>query len=733
MRPLRAGLTSLAAFVLLAGLSLATPSATLASDGFVEKATTTYVVNPDKDRLDVTIDLSFKNTKRSTATTYYFYDSDYLWLERDATSIKATSPGVTIKISRVKRSDHFDQYRFRWSPVLLYGKTRKLHITYQIPTGAPRSDSWFRVSPAYLDFCVIGTGADGGSTSIRVPLTYDMTVGSEQGGRLGQRIEDDTRVYTTGDLDEPYLFWACLTGEQPAAFHAATIQSPSGREITIQSWPNDLDWGTQISGQIDQILARLEDLIGHGLPGDGPIAVREVGAGTLGQYAGFFDPETGIARIGEDLEAKGLLTHELSHAWFNGDLFQSHWLAEGYAEWARTSIDVDTCPDSGRYPGAGAANLEQWQFIGPRATEQELAVVDWEYATACWIVSQVASKIGPDRMRLVLAALLAHDLAYRSGTTVLKGLPVAASWQTWLDAIDELALDEPGGDNTIANLLAPYGITTGSSTALAARAEARTAFHDLQAVFGDWVVPPVVLHSLADWHFDKAMASMAAAKQVRDTASQLATVLPDVDGMDGRARTLLEAAATDADIEAAQAAADDRLAAAGTVAEAKRAFEAPQDLVMQAGMLGTDLQPLLDAAIQAIRDDDPDAARSNAQAIQAALADAPQQGQVRLLVGIGAPALLLVLLIAFLLVRRRRRRRLLVPVVASASAAVESAAAPLDVPAALQASPSAPDALPASTEAASMSEPAPGTEPPVSPETGAPSSPPAVAEDPPSP
>lgn len=684
MRGLRLVVTSLASLVLVAGVSLATPSLVLGSDGFTEKATTTYVVNAEQQRLDVTIDLTFKNTKRSTSTTIYYYNSDYIWLEKDATTIRATSPGATVTVSKVKTSGQYTEYRFRWSPVLFYGKTRTVHITYQIPTGEPRSTSWFRISPAYLDFCVIGTGLDGGSTSIKVPLGYSMTVDSEEGGRLGQRIEGDTRIYTTGALSDAYRFWACLTGEQGDRFASTKVSAPSGREIDIQAWPDDPSWASDISTQLSEVLTELEELIGLGLPGDGPIAIREVGQGTLGQYAGFFDPATGVARIGEDLEAKGLITHELAHAWFNGALFQPHWLSEGYAEWARTSIDGDTCPTPTSYPGEGSPNLEAWRFAGPRATDIDLAVIDYQYAAACALVRQVAAKLGDDGMRAVLAAITNHEQAYQSGPTVLKGPNAAVAWQTWLDAVDEVGLADGNGAEgvqTIADLLVPYGITSnGNGSTLTERAQARTAYHALKAALGDWLVPPVILQPMASWHFDKATVAITTASQVHEAAAKLASVLPGVDGLTGTARTMLEAATKQEDLEAALAAANDRLDAAAGVAAASSAMAAPRDLVMQVGMLGTDLQPSLEAAIEAIRDDDSAAARTGAEAIQAALARAPAQGQTRLLLGIGIPVLLLLLVIAFFLLRRRRRR---VAVAVSAPALAELA--PLDAALALPA------------------------------------------------
>ena len=692
MRAVRLGLGSLATLVLVAGLSLATPTATLASNGFIEKATTTYVVNAEKQRLDVTIDLTFKNIKKPTSTVLYYYNSDYLWLEKDATNIKATGNFDVMRITKEKTSGQYSEYRFHFSPVIYYGKTKNIHITYQIPTGDPRSDSWFRISPAYLDFCVIGNGLDGGKTEIKVPMSYTMSVDSEENGTLGQTISGDTRVYTTGTNSNAYKFWACLSGEQADKYATTSVKSPSGREIDIQAWPDDPSWSTEIKGQIDDVLSELEKLIGQGLPGDGPISVREVGVGTLGQYGGFFDPDTGIARIGEDLEAKGLITHELSHAWFNGDLFQAHWLSEGHAEWARTSIDGDTCPTP-TYPGTGKPNIDNWKFAGPRATDDELAIIDYQYAAACALIRQVAGKIGDEGMRTVIEAILNHDLAYRSGDEVLKGAKTAASWQTWLDLIDEVALADENTSTevaTVADMLEPYGIVTGASNTLAQRARTRQQFHTLKAVLGEWTVPPVVLQAMASWHFDTASTAMGTIQKVYEASAKVSGVLPGADGFDGKPRTLMEAAATQADLDAALASAEDRLAAAAEVKAAWDASTAQHDVMTQVGLLGTNLQPMIDAAVQAIQDDDRDAARAGAKAVQAALADAASQGPVRVLLAVGIPLLLLLVLVFFLLRRRRRRAALVLAASGANLAALDAALAP--PPAAIDAPPPAIDA-----------------------------------------
>jgi hypothetical protein len=676
---LRISLGSLATLALVGGLSLAMPAVALGSNGFTEKATTTYVVNPEKQRLDVTVDLTFKNTKRPTATVLYYFNSDYLWLEKDATNIRATGNVSSVRVTREKTSGQYAEYRFHWEPVVFYGKTRTLHITYQIPSGAPRTSSWFRISPAYLDFCVISTGLDGGSTTVKVPIAYTMSVDEQEGATFGERNDGVTRTYTTGALDDATQFWGCLSGEQDGKYTSTKTTAPSGREIDIQAWPDDPTWATEIGTQLDPVLTDLETLVGDGLPGTGPIAIREVGVGSLGQYAGFFDPETGVARIGEDLEAKGLITHELSHAWFNGDLFQAHWLAEGYAEWARTSIVGDTCPAPTSYPGKGSPNLESWQFAGPRATDQELDVVDYQYAASCALIRQVAARVGEDGMRAVLETLLDHHLAYHDGATVLTSSFAAASWRTWLDAVDEVGLAEdntPGHAATIADLLAPYGITGSSRTALQARADARNAYHTLQALLGDWQMPPVILQSMGGWHFDVATPAMIGATNVFEESAAISDVLPGADGHAGKARTELEGATSQRFVDSALALADERLAAAHEVADARDALAAPRDLLTQVGMLGTDLQPTLDGAITAITDDDAAAARSGAESIQAALAGASQQGLVRLVVAIAVPLLLLLLIVVLVLRRRRRRTAIAAAAAGPDLAALDAALAP---------------------------------------------------------
>jgi len=654
----RLPLALLATLGLVLGLTLSAPTLALASDGYTERQSTTYTLNPAAERVDVVVDIDFKNTSRSTSTTEFYYTGVYFSLEHAATNIHADAGGDSTRLELQKRGTAFDEWFVHWEPVLFYGHSKHVHVTYQIPSGKPRSTSAVRVNPAYADFCVVAGGPDGGSTTVRVPAGYDLSVTGE-GGSLVPTTSGGYTVYRTGTLADPYAFWSCLSGENPDGYSTATVSSPSGRRITIESWPDDADWSGQLNLQINPILIQLEQIVGEGLPGDAGIIVREVGNGTLGNYAGFFDPETSIARIGEDLDVNGLVAHELSHAWFNGKLFVDHWMSEGTAEWARITIAPDTCPEPTTYPGTGSPNLTRWQFAGPRATQQQLDIIDYQYKAACAIVSQVASKVGPDRWRAILHALLHHQLAYQSSGTVLPGLVGPATWKVWLDDVDELGL-VPAGEADLdwaTQLLTRYGIPDkDSSMLLAQRSAARKTYHALQASIGTWTIPVAILKPMGYWSFDVATNTMASATEIYSTAAQVKSLVPEADGTTGQVEKLFESAQQQSDLDAALTAAKDEVDAATSVKAARDAFSTPLDLVGQVGMFGVTLQPTVDAMVQAMVGGDLGTARTDAAQVQATLADVPHQGQVRIEIAVGI-ALGLLLLIMLLVVRRRRRRR----------------------------------------------------------------------------
>lgn len=668
-----------ALFFAVAAINLSMPRAVAAADGRSDVASTTYTVNPAAGRIDVVVDFTVKNSTPNTVeymtctdwyydpylgyypvtyscpqTTRYYISDTYLWLEHSATNLKVTANSGSSKIVLDKRGSGYDGYKVTFAKIFK-GASRRLHVSYRIPSGAPRSESTIRVGKAFVSFCATANGVDSGSTRVILPSAFKMQVDAHSGS-VTSSTSGAMTTYATGTLSSPLDFWACFSGDNPAGYASSTFTSPSGREIDLQAWPEDTAWNASVSSQLGQALGELETLIGRGLPGTGPIDVREVASGELGAYAGTFDQQDGVARVGEDYSQPGVVAHELSHAWFNGSLFDARWLSEGSAGWAESTVTGSPCNDPGAAPDGSKPALSSWTFAGPKATATELAAVGYEYDAACYLVSTISDRMGPERLRDVLAALMDHKIAYRSGTTVLAGHPGAEDWRDWLDAVDELGL-APAGSSDLdyaQNLLVKFGAAEDTSS-LAARSRARAAYHALVSSVGGWRIPVAVLRPLGAWGFGEATTAMTSAANAYASVIKVNQALPEADALQGPVKGLFESASSIPDLQAAEQRAKDQETAATDVSAAKQALAAPRELLAEVGLIGTDLTPVVAAAVAAVATADLGTAEAKANLITQTLANASQQGILR--VGLTFVALLIVCGLLFLLRRRRTAGR----------------------------------------------------------------------------
>ena len=151
-------------------VQLGAPLDVAAANGYTLTSSTSYVVNPEAGRLDVTVTFQFRNNTPNQGNTSYYYDFLDFPAEDSATSLKAVADAGTATVSRAAREDgDFDRYRVRFSAEINFGQTRRLTISYRVPSGAPRSDSPVRVNQAQVSFCTIANGVDSGSLTISVP------------------------------------------------------------------------------------------------------------------------------------------------------------------------------------------------------------------------------------------------------------------------------------------------------------------------------------------------------------------------------------------------------------------------------------------------------------------------------------------------------------------------------------------------------------------------------------
>ena len=670
----------LGAAVLLPPLAAPEP-ARAADDGVSEVAATTYELLPDEGLIRVTIDLRLANqapdrTERYACTTTElvagygpvtvqgtctrtirsYVNRTELAVEDVARSLRAAVDGKRTRIHAGSPSNGFRVVRVD-IPDTFYGQARRVRLSYQVPGGKPRSASWTRAGRAYASFCIVANGRDGGSVRAIVPAGFAVTT---SGGRLERVVTPSKIIYRSGTLAEPYDFWACLEGVNPAGYARTDMTASGGPRIALEAWPEDREWASGVASTVRAAVPALERLTGFVLAPRGGITVREMAQQELGDYAGWFDPDTGLIRLTERYDP-ATVTHELSHAWFNDALFEETWLSEGNAGWVEAASGIapeNACADPGPAPGGSRPELWNWRYLGPRATAQERAVVDFNYAASCWIVTRVVAAIGPVRYRAVLDGADRGIRLYTEADTPDSG---AIDWRRWLDLVDILGLDRVGARNPdlVPDLLLEFGVVTDPAE-LDRRSVARARYADVREAAGDWGLPPAIDRPMADWQFGVATEAMDAAFVVlvaRDAARARAG---DLRLPVAAVRVAFESALRVDDLDSAAALAARQGEVATEVLAARTTVSAGRDLEVQLGLLGEpDPAGPAVAAVAALEGGDLEEASRRAAETVAAIGAAPERGRSRLTLaatGTAASLSLLLVLTVLAIVRRRRRR-----------------------------------------------------------------------------
>lgn len=661
--------------VVAAGLVV--PTAVLADQGVTDSGSTTYELKPQQHVVHVTVDITVRNQIPSVTTyepctkyeydyyfgiypvastcphtTNYYINQTLLFVEDGAKHLSVTADSGSASRSELNDQNGFKKYQLTFKKIF-NGRTRRIHATYDLPSAAPRSSGVVRVGMAYASFCVSGNGLDRGTIRVIAPSGFELRHWESGDVTFSESKSGARTTYSTGSLAKPIAAWGCFSGTNASGYATRSVIGPDGQSVKIESWPEDAEWQGAVAAAVTTSLPALVDLVGRPIPGTGAITIREVAAVTLGDYAGEFNSTTGLAVVGENYDQDGLVAHELSHAWFNGALFKPVWLSEGYADWAASLNGGPRCERLPAYPDTGTPDLEKWQILGPKATDAEKKVVEYDYDASCWLVASVADRIGSDRMTAVLASLMDHKNSY--GATSVPATAKATTWQAWLDAVDELGMVPVGeGDlDMVQDRLAEVGVAS-DATVLAARSEARAAYHALLASAAAWDAPEAVRAPMASWNFSAADRAIAAAAAAFSSAQEASDLLPESNALAGPIRASWEGARTQTDLDTVAKAASAQARAAQAVAEAKVVLAQPRGPITQIGMFGIDTAPLLASALAAAQAGDEDLARSSSASIAATIGDAEGTGWLRV-GGAGAATLALLAFVTFMAVRRKRR------------------------------------------------------------------------------
>lgn len=654
-----------------------------ADDGLTMASDTTYEYVPDAVVVRVTAEVTVQNVttdrRQGNVINRIYYDGVSMAVPLNALNVAAASNGAQLTVDLSPLNDDFARAVVRF-PNLFSGQRRTITVTFDLPGDAPRTKSFVRVNPAYASFAAFGEG-DPGQVTVRivVPVGFDVeTLGND----VSSAVVGDKHVYTAEAIAEPNQWYVGVSARNDAALDVKELDI-GGRALKISSWPGDAEWTAFVEKNLTDGLPALEKLIGQPWPITARLSIVEASTPYLRGYAGWFLPLENKIEVGEELDDRTLL-HELSHAWFNRDLFTARWMDEGLAEEvsarAMAALGEELpAPEPVDEASPNAVELESW--AAPRSRTSDDDSETWGYNASFSVMRALTDEIGMDGMARAIDGAANDKAAYHVGTGEPAKVAGGDDWRRFLDL-----LEEAGGSTKATELFRRYVVTDEQQQELDERAAARTSFAALRDAGGEWLVPAGVVDAMNAWRFARAAPMVEAATKVLETRDALATTA----GSAGLTvpigdESAYEGADTPGALEAITAHMVRQSGSIATIETARSRVAAPRNRAQRLGLKGKNPEAELQAAEAAFAADDAagvDAATARAVAlIDGAEAIGREQirkrNQTYAIIGGSGALLLLGGGTTLGLGRRRRTRRRRAAAAAAQARAHAEAIAPL--------------------------------------------------------
>jgi len=653
-----AALVATLAAITLVGTIGAAPA--LAADTLRLAVATTYRVDAAKAAIHVTMDVSATNLKPNTATKYFYYDKLSFGIQAEARSVKATQGGRRLAVS-TRSSDGYRQIEIK-TPRLLFRQTNKTRITFDLPSGEPRSTSPIRVGRAHVAFTAWVWG-DPGLADVRIVMPRQFT-GDVQAwpedtkDPLFSTSKDGQLTYAADDIDDPNRWYATIEASDRDALTDVPI-GLTQEEVSIHAWPEDPEWLERVSAVLETGLPELEASIGLPWPVDDELGVTEVTSSELSGYAGLYDSADDEIEISEELDDH-VIIHEAAHAWFNRDLFVQRWITEGLAdEYASHIVSASggtsvTGPDRVFPESLGHFRLNAWPPPS-RIDEDTEATEDFGYDASWTVIHEIVNEVTEARMREVFKAAAARTTTYVGAGPAETSTFTVADWRRFLDLVEDV-----GGSTKAGDLIEDWVVTESEEPELVERAAARKRYTALLDGGEDWLPGILIRKPMTDWRFDEAEAAMAEAESVLAARDDLRAETAELGlAFPAGLEPVYETADSADDLDTLDVRIDTWLRAAAAVRSARDALLAERAPLVAVGLIGTTPDTAYAAALAAFAAGDDSAAVAGSSATLTVLAGAEAIGRERaIIVGAAvAVALLLLLLVVAIWLRRRRRAR----------------------------------------------------------------------------
>lgn len=632
----------------------AQPAPTDTSDGLRAEVKTTFVVDTAAQAIHAATEATLTNQKADVPSgggvQQFFFLTYAVPVLSEATHVTAQKADgsplqVDVHAAEGAAQDWVKVAEIDLDPRLNFNESQAIRLSYDLPYQAPRSPGLSRANDALVMFPAFSPG-DSGITDIevRIPAGFAIEV---VGSPLEQQEADGQVVLSHAAIEDPDDFTAIVVATDNDRLTSQTVDV-DGRPVEVRAWPGDSQWSDFVSGQLGAVMPALTELIGQPWPTERGLQVIETASPYAHGYAGWYSQTDHSISLGDQLDAT-VIAHELSHVWFNADLFDARWINEGfadeYAETTLTQVKPDAPPPGAAQPdraAGGAVALNDWTT--PSLLEQQDdATETYGYAASWWVVDQVADEIGVEKLRAVIDAV-AHDEIGYAGDPKPETVEGVANWQRLLDQLQNL-----GGSQKARDLFATWVVSDDQRALLDARDAARLAYSGVAERGDGWTPPLELRRAMSDWRFGEVDEIVADAQAVLDVRDAIDRAL---DGREVGDLDLEEAYESASELDDVTPVARATLEAAESFRDAERRYDGGSGVLGTLGLAFTGIDDRMDDAAEALSDGDPQASLDASADVQAQMDGAGRMGVLRLVI------LLLLGGAVFVVSRRRLAMRL---------------------------------------------------------------------------
>jgi hypothetical protein len=575
--PVRLLLSVLLAIVLagVIGVGGAVPAA--ANPDLRIEADVTYELQPEDERVRVSVDVRLTNLRPDRGLTYYYFDQIGFPVPSEATNVQAQRVGGATLSTSMERLDDplWSGLNVRLSPVLRYGSPQRIQLRYDLPSLPPRSDGWTRASPAYTLFPVYPVGdPQHASITVIVPDVFDdvHVGGSEM--KLSRADGEMRYAATTIDSED---WWAVVSARNDSLLEEREFRAGDHR-VRLRFWPGDDEWADFVEDIVIEGIPVLEELIGLPWPNsDDELEIIESSAPHAYGYGGWYDHAENQIEVGDELDAL-LVMHELSHAWFNGETIADLWLREGLAElYAYQSVVAMDGYEPDRKPERSSAKETVPLAAWTQRVFDHNELDHYGYAMSWWVFNELYDDVGQEGMSEVLAAVFDRQIPYAAGGE-REDTVGDIDWMRMLDLLDEI-----GGSEHAVDLYEELVVAADDLVLLEERIEARDAYSTLVASAGGWDAPLELRRAMTIWRFDRVEELVASSEQVLTHRDEILAGLAPLGVADLPA--LESAYQSETRIVDSLGIAEEYLDVVGVIVEAQERPDGPLGLFAQLGML----------------------------------------------------------------------------------------------------------------------------------------------------